>query len=310
MTPAPPTAADPALPVPALRQPVLLLGMHRSGTSLIARVLDALGLFQGADLQDDHESMTFLEFNDRLLRRIGASWDNPTPCRPFLENERALELTARCFAADATGRHIKPYLGLRRYLKLRSPTRLDSPWGWKDPRTVFTLPAWLKVFPGAKLVYIVRNGIDVAASLRVREQRELDRRLAELPAKLKQLNKNSMLDRAGFKGSSRCLSLAGGFALWEEYVAEAERLLAAVPNERLVVRYEQFLQNPAEGLPELAAFCGLSASPDALRQAAATVNAGRMNAFLGDRELKAFYEQVRQTEWMRRYAYHQLAGAD
>jgi hypothetical protein len=293
--------------IPVARPPVILLGMHRSGTSLIARVLDQLGLFQGAELQEDHESVYFLDVNDTLMKRIGASWDNPSPTRGFLENAEALDLTARCLAADLSSKHLKGFLGLKRYLKTRSLKKLDQPWGWKDPRTVFTLPAWLAVFPQAKLVYIVRNGIDVAASLRVREKAELARRIEEFAAKQKQLNKHSMLERASFKGSARCLTLAGGFTLWEEYVAEAERLLAAVPNERIVVNYEQFLADPQTHLPPLAQFCGVAGDSAAMQAATSSINPGRGNAFLQDPEAKAFYDTVRQSGWMRRYGYDKLS---
>ena len=74
----------------AAMQPVILLGMHRSGTAMIARLLDALGLFQGSELQEDHESTWFLEINDLLLRRVNAAWDNPDPICSFLENPRRL----------------------------------------------------------------------------------------------------------------------------------------------------------------------------------------------------------------------------
>src|SRR4051795_10044845 len=86
--------------LPVLRPPVILLGMHRSGTSLIARLLDDLGLFQGAELQDDHESVYFMDVNDLLLKRVGAAWDNPGPVRGFLDNSDALRLTAACVRAD------------------------------------------------------------------------------------------------------------------------------------------------------------------------------------------------------------------
>ena len=294
--------------VPVSRPPVILLGMHRSGTSLVARLLDELGVFQGHELQEDHESTYFLEVNDRLMTRIGAAWDNPGPTRGFLQDPAALDLTARCLSADLRSKHLKGFLGLKRSLSTRSLAKLDQPWGWKDPRTVFTLPAWLRLFPAAKLVYIVRNGVDVAASLQVRERRELARRAEEFGRKAKQLNKHSMLERAGFKGSARCLTLDGGFALWEEYVAEAERLLAAVPNERLFVNYEQFLADPTAHLPPLAAFCGLDASADRVAKATASVNAGRSKAFLKDPELAAFYERVRGTPWMAKYGYDSLAG--
>jgi hypothetical protein len=297
--------------LPVLRPPVILLGMHRSGTSLIARLLDDLGLFQGAELQDDHESVYFMDVNDLLLKRVGAAWDNPAPVSGFLENADALRLTAACVRADLESKRLAGYLGLKRYVKYKSLRKLDSPWGWKDPRTVFTLPLWLRLFPEARLVYIVRNGVDVASSLRVREQRELARRVEELPAKARQLTSNSMLERAGFKGSARCLTLAGGFGLWEEYIAEAERALASVPNERMVINYERFLadpRDPTEGLAALAGFCGLDAGADAIAKALDRLNPGRANAFLADPELSAFYDEVKSSRWMRQYGYADLGA--
>jgi hypothetical protein len=44
-------------------------------------------------------------------------------------------------------------------------------WGWKDPRNSITLPVWLKLFPDARVIHIVRNGVDVAESLYRRQQR-------------------------------------------------------------------------------------------------------------------------------------------
>lgn len=292
--------------LPVARPPVILLGMHRSGTSLVAELLDGLGLFQGNELQEDHESTYFLDLNDTFLKRIGAAWDNPAPAREFLEDTAALDLTARCLSAELSSKGLKRFLGLKRYLKARSLEHVDQPWGWKDPRTVFTLPAWLSLFPSAKLVYIVRNGIDVAASLRVREVRELKRRAEEFGRKVKQFNRHSILERAGFKGSARCLTLAGGFGLWAEYVAEAERHLSAVPNDRLVVNYEQFLADPAGQLPALAAFCGLTPTAADVAKVVASVNAGRGNAFLKDPELRAFYDGVKGTKWMAKYGYADL----
>lgn len=283
--------------------------MHRSGTSLIARLLDDLGLFQGASLQDDHESTYFLEVNDLLLKRIGATWDHPNPMREFLQQPAALELTLQCVRADLRSKAVSGYLGLKQYLTCGSLEKLDRAWGWKDPRSVFTLPLWLRLFPGAKLLYIVRNGVDVASSLRVREQRELARRIEELPGKAKQRAGHSLLERAGFKGSARCLSLAGAFSLWEEYVTQAEAALAATANEGLVIRYERFLSDPRDathGLARVARFCGMDADAAKVEQALAQIKPERAKAFLSDPELSAFYQTVKETPWMKRYGYDNL----
>jgi hypothetical protein len=299
-------------PIDVLTPPVILLGMHRSGTSLIARLLDELGLFQGDELQEDHESTHFLEIDETLLKRAGATWDNPRPIRGFMENARAADLTVRCLHEDLSGRQIASFLGKKRFGKFGGLAKMDQPWGWKDPRTVFTLPLWLKLFPAAKLVYIVRNGVDVASSLGVREVRELARRVEEFDAKRKKtgrLTSHSLLQRAGFKGSARCLTLDGAFSLWEEYVAEAERQLASVANERRIVNYERFLAEPHDennGLAALARFCGVSASPDELARAGRNIDAGRARAFLADAELGEFYRRVKDTEWMKHYGYSNL----
>lgn len=288
----------------AAAQPVILLGMHRSGTAMIARLLDHLGLFQGAELQEDHESVWFLEINDVLLERVNAAWDNPAPIKAFLANPDAFDLTVRCLETDLSSRYSRQFLGMRRGLEFGILPRYSRPWGWKDPRTIFTLPLWLKLFPRAKLVYIVRNGVDVAKSLLAREQRELERRMTEFESK-HPIGNRTKLQRAGFKGSARCLTVEGGFSLWEEYVAEAERLLAAVPNERIVVQYETFLNDAAGKLPELAKFCGIESGDDPVKQAIerVRVNPARANAFTSDPTIAAFHESVRESKWMQHYGY-------
>ena len=288
----------------SIRQPVILLGMHRSGTAMVARLLDHLGLFQGSELQEDHESIWFLDMNDLLLRRVNAAWDHPSPIRGFLQNPSAFDLTRKCLEEDLASKQTRAFLGRRRALRSGTLVEHDEPWGWKDPRTIFTLPLWLALFPGAKLLYIVRNGIDVARSLRVREQAELDRRVAEFDAR-PAAGSRTRLRRAGFKGSARCLTLAGGFSLWEEYVEEAERRLATVQNERIVVSFEKFVADPLAHLPALAKFCGVEASDAALRKALekVKVNAARANASALDPAVAEFSIAARQSRWMRHYGY-------
>src|SRR5205814_6378464 len=111
------------------------------------------------------------------------------------------------------------YLGARRFLEggLR---QLNAPWGWKDPRSTFTLPMWLRIFPNAKVVSIERNGVDVAESLRAREVRILQ----AAPDYYRRYRGLFFLHprRGGFANSPRCLALEDAFALWEEYTSQAE----------------------------------------------------------------------------------------
>src|SRR5213078_1316124 len=101
------------------------------------------------------------------------------PVVSFLEEGDAVEMSARCVREDllSRGGGGTRSMGWKRVMKYKSIDRYDRPWGWKDPRTVFTLPLWLQLFPKAKIINIVRNGVDVASSLSVREQKMLDERI-------------------------------------------------------------------------------------------------------------------------------------
>jgi hypothetical protein len=285
-------------------QPVILLGMHRSGTAMIARLLDELGLFQGVEIQGDHEALWFLDINEAILRRPNASWDRPAHFDEFLANPAAFDLTSRCLHEDVSSRGSRKFLGRYRAMRYGSLLKYSRPWGWKDPRTVLTLPLWLDVFPDAKLVYIVRNGVDVAHSLMVREQRGLQRRIKSFP-KPDDAASTLKIHGCGFKGSSRCLKLGGAFSLWEEYVERAEAALERFKNPRVFLRFESFVDHTTAELTKLATFCGLDSSEPAITQALAAVKVKpeRANAAAGDPVGAAFLESVRRNRWMSHYGY-------
>lgn len=279
--------------------PIIILGMHRSGTSMVSGLLRDMGLFVGSDLFDDihNESKYFLETNEELLRRIGGFWDRVDNIKYFLENDDLCEMTAKCLDADINSSKIKKFAG--KYKTIKS---IDRPWGWKDPRTMVTASLWFRLFPNAKIVYIARNGIDVASSLKVREIKNLEKRKIKYAKKFKNsLSLHSKLESSGYKGSARCLSLEGGFSLWEDYVEFAERTISEMKNERIIIKYEDILKEPVKYLKELADFCGLS--QDRVEELAGTIKPGRGSAYLNDPELKEFYDTVKDTKWMKEYGY-------
>ncbi|HEX6654294.1 MAG TPA: sulfotransferase [Thermoleophilaceae bacterium] len=147
-----------------------MLGMHRSGTSLVAGLMRDLGIDLGPDealLPPDSnnpsgyfELTELVHLNNEILAHYGGSWDELPELPPGWENseelaairDRARRLLSRRFAAS-------------------------SHWGWKDPRTCVTLPFWQGLAPDLRYVICVRNPVDVAHSLRTREGDE--RGLAE-----------------------------------------------------------------------------------------------------------------------------------
>ena len=130
-----------------------IVGMHRSGTSLLGRCLQLVGInFGRGALSVYFENVEMLRINEEILLRHGGSWLAP----PVLTE----------------GWHLNPELDdlrerARAYLDRAMPD--DIAWGWKDPRSSFTAPFWATVIQ-RPLAYVVcvRNVLDVANSLKVR----------------------------------------------------------------------------------------------------------------------------------------------
>ena len=132
--------------------PVLVVGMHNSGTSILTEILHKNGIFFGANMHH-FESYFFSNFiNDRLILGGGGNWAQ----LPLLSEEDVLGF------ADTVGPFIKKHW-IADYLQWGYDGK--SPWGIKDPRLCILLPLYLKIFPDARVIHIRRDPNDVAASL-------------------------------------------------------------------------------------------------------------------------------------------------
>jgi hypothetical protein len=163
--------ADPALspaldvgPVPRAsgEAAVLVIGMHRSGTSATTGLLAHLGLAvtdprdlltasRTANERGHWESQALLRFNIRLMRRLGGTWSTPPGPSLGWERDQTLDSWRR------EGRQLVDEL---------LPNR---PSVWKDPRNCVLLPFWRAVLaPPLAAVLILRDPLEVARSLQTR----------------------------------------------------------------------------------------------------------------------------------------------
>lgn len=270
-------------------RPVLLIGMHRSGTSMLTRMFSELGLFVGRRVDENSESTFFQALNDWILRASGGSWERPQAIRELLAEQELRDLTREYLAHMLDSPRALSYLGARRYLRHGSARRLSEPWGFKDPRTTFTLPLWLELFPEARVVHVRRHGVAVAQSLLVRQRRAL----AAARAQHERRRHAYWLrpKRGGFAHTVRALTLEGGFALWDEYMQEARRQLALLGDQALDLRYEDLLANPCAELARAAQHCQLEAPAETLERIAAGVRTSRARAWSEDPELLRFAQR-------------------
>ena len=143
---------------------VIVLGVHRSGTSAITKGLELFGVDLGQNLLPANEynpkgyfeDNQLVDLNDNILRKSGSLWS----ALQFLE------------PADLLGaRFEKEQNEAREFLK--GKLAQGTPIGLKDPRLCRTLPFWQKIFEeqGLRVGYLLayRSPDEVAASLKKRD---------------------------------------------------------------------------------------------------------------------------------------------
>jgi GT2 family glycosyltransferase len=140
--------------------PVYVAGMHRSGTSMVTKLLHLCGVYLGPEsdllpsssynIDGFWENIKFIEINEGILNELGGGWDCP-PSLPekWQEREGFADLRLKALAAI-------------------EELSKQEPWGWKDPRNSLTLPFWQDFFNDMKVVICLRNPLEVGSSLRQR----------------------------------------------------------------------------------------------------------------------------------------------
>ena len=154
-------AKKPDRSTPAYRTAILVLGMHRSGTSALARIVNFLGAAMPRHLTPANEanprgyweSQPLVALHEELLTELDSSWDDWRAPAP---RWRDGDIAAR-------------YAG-----KLR--TTIEEEFGnaplivLKDPRVCRTLPFWMSALEKSGIrsapLLVVRNPLEVAESLR------------------------------------------------------------------------------------------------------------------------------------------------
>ncbi len=128
----------------------------------------------------EHERLVRL--NDELLEATGGAWDLPSGTGPLaVDDPRVSRFADR--AREAIGALSE-----------------HGHWGWKDPRICLTAPFWLDLVPSQKFIVCVRHPVEVAMSLKRRNQ----------------------------------TSYALALSLWEKYYAT---VLEAVPSKRRLITH-------------------------------------------------------------------------
>ena len=136
--------------------PIIVLGVERSGTSVVAEMVHRWGAYAGPPEKlhkaDTHAPRGYWEFLPLwdLLAELGdfdagaTWWDN--------DFQRQIERKA----ADAAFR--------TKATELMTEMYTGGPWFWKDPALSHFLPFWKRIWTDAIYIITVRNPLDTAVS--------------------------------------------------------------------------------------------------------------------------------------------------
>jgi len=149
---------------------LLVLGMHRSGTSFLVRALNLCGVYLGEteslvshdwknkpdNLRGHWENLRIVQLTDETLALTNGTWDN---------------LPEKITINEKIGNEVKQI-----FKNMESSSMLLA--GTKDPRLIICLSSWRQFLP--KKIFIIgvfRHPVDVAKSLKIRNDFSLEKSL-------------------------------------------------------------------------------------------------------------------------------------
>ncbi len=205
---------------------IVVLGMHRSGTSAITRGLRVIGVGLGKSFippAEGNNAAGFWEdadlnaFNIEVLKALESDWHGLSTIKEKdVENLRAQGYFTRAVEL------------------LRQKTSNEPVYGFKDPRVAKLLPFWKEVFAHCQLdvgfLIVVRNPLSVARSLAKRD---------------------------GFDGEK-------SYLLWLSHVITSLRDSGC--GKRTVVDYDILMQSASHELERIARFFDLKVDPKELEE--------------------------------------------
>ena len=138
---------------------LIVAGFHRSGTSLVCRLLHRAGVFLGYDLMGaafsnpygHFEDIEVVELHKQLLANNGGTWMVGEPFLPIIAETHWREM--------------------ERIIQRRNAEH--GLWAFKDPRVCSFMMVWKHLLPGAKVLLVYRHFSDTTYSLGRRQSTEL-----------------------------------------------------------------------------------------------------------------------------------------
>ena len=198
---------------------IMILGMHRSGTSTISGVLHMNQIIMGTyqnfwprplsqNPKGFYENYDFRKINDQLLNTSGYNVESYSEKIPKISRTDKLSNKMKVLIEKSNSSYAN--------------------WGWKDPRTCLTAMHWansvekLGLGKELKIIFMARKASSVSRSLKKRNN----------------------------------LSIDQGLKIWESYTKRALKFLKQTNYPRYYCSFEDLLKEPVQVCNSLFNFIG------------------------------------------------------
>ena len=212
--------------------PLVIGATGGSGTRVVARIARHAGYDLGRNLNEAEDALEFYSFHEQWINPFisaesdGSSLSKPDSDLMDIEFQSALE------------RHCPASL------------RIDRPWGWKAPRSIYLLPFLHRHLPDFKFIHVLRDGRDMVLSP---NQNQL-RKHGPVIMTWQERWFRSPPERA--------------LLLWERVNLQAAEFGQSDLRENyLLVRFEDLCAKPVEATARIINFLGARIDPEAIARA-------------------------------------------
>ena len=263
--------------------PIIIAGMHRSGTSMVTNILQKLGLTIGSKLDSNHESIFFQRINIWMMSLLGSSWDSPKSFENIDKDVKENIIIQLNKLLNSRTNSL--YFGWSSIIKKGSFNEIDRPWGWKDPRNSFTSSIWKEVFPHSKSIHIIRHPVDTAESLFRRQKKERKKDI-QREKKYSDLVKSLLsITHTSYSSSMLLNSYDDCFNLIDSYYTQ---ISDNADQEALIIKFEDIISNPEIEIQNMLSYCNLSSNEKDIENVAKDINKSRSYAYRNSSDLLEF----------------------
>lgn len=223
-----------------MRAPVVIGATGGSGTRALRKALVRAGVYMGANTNNEGDAMDFEPLLDQMINRA-------------MTHGGGLDYQVEDLPAALWERYRRTFHQLLEWYLLDRPPG-NSPWGWKNPRSMYLLPLHARLFPQLRFIHMLRDGRDMALSTNINQA--LKHGVAVLGPEQGGLDDKRLVSASLWCAANQQVSDWGSRHLGDRY---------------RLVRFEDLCADPAGTLAELLGWLGLD--PAAALPAAKAIHA-------------------------------------